>query len=80
MSLNSLLWIVQPFTNKDFDLDYLTNKLIELRSNLVNMAKFKTLQTTLIFGYRLSAISNTKFSLKKPFPFLFAYLQHTIAS
>ena len=27
LSLNSLLWIVQPFTNEDFDLDYLTYKL-----------------------------------------------------
>ena len=41
LSMNSLLWIVQPFTDEDFDLEYLINKLIKLRSNLVKKAKFK---------------------------------------
>ena len=42
LSMNSLLWIVQPFTNEDFDLDYLSNNLIELRSDLVKKMKFKS--------------------------------------
>jgi len=33
--LNSLLWIVQHFTYEEYDLGYLTNELIELRSDLV---------------------------------------------
>ena len=42
LSLNSLLWIVQPFTNEDFDLDYQTNKLIELHCDLVKKAEFES--------------------------------------
>ena len=80
LSLNSLLWIVQPFTNEDFDSNYLTNKLVNLQSDLVKKAEFKLIQTTLIFGCRFSAISNTKLLLKKRFPSFFACLQHTIAS
>ena len=80
--MNSLLWIVQSFTNEDFDLDYLTNKLIKLQYDLIWLKRqnLKLLQTTLIFGYCFSTILNTKLSLKKQFPFLFACLRHTIAS
>ena len=38
LNLNSSLWIVQPFTNKEFDLGHLTNELIELRSSLIQKA------------------------------------------
>ena len=42
LNLNSLLWIVQPFTNEEFDLGHLTNELIELRSDLLQKAEFKS--------------------------------------
>ena len=42
LKLNSLLWIVQPFTNEEFDLGHLNNELIELRSDLVQKAEFKS--------------------------------------
>ena len=41
LNLNSLLWIVQPFTNEKFYFGHLTNEFIELRSDLVQKAKFK---------------------------------------
>ena len=80
--MNSLLWIVQSFTNEDLDLDYLTNKLIKLQYDLIWLKRqnLKLLQTTMIFGYCFSTILNTKLSLKKQFPFLFACVRHTIAS
>ena len=42
LNLNSLLWIVQPFTNEEFDLGHLTNELIKLRSDLLRKAEFKS--------------------------------------
>ena len=59
LSLNSLLWIVQPFTKEDFDLDYLTNKLIELRSDLVKKAELKTLTNYTYFW--VSLLSNLEY-------------------
>ena len=59
LSMNSLLWIVQLFTNEDFDLEYLTNKLIELRSDLVKKAKFKT--STNYTDFWVSLLSNLEY-------------------
>ena len=59
MSLNSLLWIVQLFTNEDFDLYYPTNKLIELRSDLFKKAAFKTF--TNYTEFRVSLLSNLEY-------------------
>ena len=59
LSLNSLLWIVQPFTNEDFNLDYLTNKLIELRSNLVKKTEFKIF--TNYTNFWVSLLSNLEY-------------------
>ena len=42
LKLNSLLWIVQPFTNEEFDRGHLNNELIELRLDLVQKAEFKS--------------------------------------
>ena len=42
LNLNSLLWIVQPFTNEEFHFGHLTNEFIELRSDLVQKAKFES--------------------------------------
>ena len=54
--MNSLLWIVQPFTNEDFDLDYLTNELIQLRFDFVKKAELKTF--TNYTDFRVSLLSN----------------------
>ena len=59
LSLNSLLWIGQPFTNEDFDLDYLTDKLIELRSDLGIKAEFKTITSYIDFW--VSLLSNLEY-------------------
>ena len=59
LSMNSLLWIAQPFTNEDFDLEYLTNKLIELRSDLVKKAEFKTF--TNYTDFWVSLLSNLEY-------------------
>ena len=59
LSMNSLLWIVQPFTNEDFDLEYLTNKFIELRSDLVKIAEFKTF--TNYTDFWVSLLSNLEY-------------------
>ena len=56
LSMNSLLWIVQPFTNEDFELEYLTNKLIELRSDLVKKVEFKTFTNYTDFWVSLLSI------------------------
>ena len=61
LCLNSLLWVVQPFTNEDFDLDYLTNKLIELRSDLVKKAEFKTFTNNTDFW--ISLLSNLEYQI-----------------
>ena len=53
LSLNSLLWVVQPFTSKDFDLGSLTNTLIELRSDWVKKRHSNLLQTTTEFSVLL---------------------------
>ena len=58
LSMNSLLWIVQPFTNEDFDL-VLTNKFIELRSDLVKKAEFKTF--TNYTDFWVSLLSNFEY-------------------
>ena len=58
LSMNSLLWIVQPFTN-DFDLQYLTSKLIELRSDLVKKAEFETF--TNYADFWVSLLSNLEY-------------------
>jgi len=41
-NLNSLLWTVQPFTDEEFHLGNLTSELIELRSDLIQKAEFRT--------------------------------------
>ena len=57
---------MQPFTNEEFDLGHLTNKVIELRNYDI----------TINFGYYFSKFMNTEILLKKLFPSLFACLQH----
>ena len=59
LSMNSLLWIVQPFINEDFDLEYLTNKLIELRCDLVKKVEFKTF--TNYTGFWVLLLSNLEY-------------------
>ena len=57
--MNSLLWIVQPLTNEDFDLDYLINKLVKLRSDLVKKAELKTF--TNYTDFWVSLLSNFEY-------------------
>ena len=79
VSLNSLLWIVQPFTNEDFDLDYLTNKLIKLRSDLLKKAEFKTF--TNYTNFWVSFLSNLEYqTLAQKAISILVRLQHIIAS
>ena len=42
LKLKSLLWLEQPFTNEEFDLGHLNNEFIDLRSDLVQKAEFKS--------------------------------------
>ena len=80
LKLNSLLWIVQPFTNEEFDRGHLNNELIELRSDLVPNAEFKSFKNYNEFWVSLFEVPQYQNLAQKAISVLFACLQHTFAS
>jgi len=69
-NLNYLLWHVQPFTDEDFDLGYLTSELIEMWSDLVRNTEFRTFINYADFFVSLLSIPEYRHLSQKAIPVL----------